>query len=80
MGTANGQPAEQATTVYRCAPCGKGTLALVWETESCQHLPYLFTGNLLDTQPPAYTKHHQGSLMSRYREPPDPPPKTILPA
>jgi hypothetical protein len=67
------------STIYRCSPCGKGKLALLWGTETYQHLPYLFSGNLSDTSL-AYAIPQPDYLRSRHQEPPDPPPKHILPA
>lgn len=76
-----GEAARSKTpTVYRCTPCGKDKLALLWESGSYQHLPYLFTGNLSDPLPSTKAKLQPDPLTSRYQEPPDPPPKHILPA
>lgn len=78
VGPVDAEPEKTVTIVYRCAPCGKDKAALAWENESCQHLPYLFTGNLCDALRPAYATHQPDPLKYRHLEPPVPPPKTDL--
>ncbi|MGA7826849.1 MAG: hypothetical protein WCA04_04270 [Geobacteraceae bacterium] len=66
--------------VYRCSPCGTGTAALFPGTESYQHLPYLFSENLSAPSGAKLVNLHPGLLMSRYQEPPDPPPRLSFPS
>ena len=66
--------------VYRCSPCGSGTAVLFPGTESYQHLPYLFSENLSGLSTSMLVHLHPGLLMSRYQEPPDPPPRLSFPS
>ncbi|MHC1697045.1 MAG: hypothetical protein AB9919_03060 [Geobacteraceae bacterium] len=70
----------QREVVYRCCPCGKGSVSLFAGTGSYQHLPCLFRANLSEPSESRLVKFHSEIVQSRYQEPPDPPPKVSLPS
>ena len=76
----DGEHENVQTIVYRCSPCGTGNVFLFSGTESYQHLPYLFSENLSDPSGSMLANLHPGFLLSRYQEPPDPPPKLSFPS
>lgn len=64
---------------YRCSPCGKGSVTLFTGTGSYQHLPCLFRENLSVPSESMLANFHSEFFLSRYQEPPDPPPKLSSP-
>lgn len=65
---------------YRCSPCGKGSVTFFAGTGSYQHLPYLFRENLSTPSESTLVSLHSEFFLSRYQEPPDPPPKLSFPS
>lgn len=66
--------------VYRCSPCGKGSVTFVAGAGSYQHLPYLFHENLSTPSASKLVNFYSEFFLSRYQEPPDPPPKLSFPS
>ncbi|MRR54485.1 MAG: hypothetical protein EG822_08240 [Deltaproteobacteria bacterium] len=75
-----GAQESQPEFVYRCSPCGKGSVTLFAGTGSYQHLPYLFRENLSTPSESKLVNFHSEFFLSRYQEPPDPPPKLSFPS
>lgn len=65
---------------YRCSPCGKGSVTIFAGTGSYQHLPSLFCDKLSTRSESTLVNFHSAFFLSRYQEPPDPPPKLSFPS
>lgn len=65
---------------YRGSPCGKGKVTLFAGTGPSQHLPCLFRENLSAPAESSLVSFYSEFLLSRYQEPPDPPPKLSFPS
>lgn len=76
----DGEQENLREVVYRCCPCGKGSVTFFAGTGSYQHLPYLFRENLSALSESTLVNFHSDFFLSRYQEPPDPPPKLSFPS
>ncbi len=67
-------PQKQRTTTISRRPCGNGKLFTILSIESPQHLPSVFAGESPSPEQTPLTGTHPDRLISRYSDPPDPPP------
>jgi hypothetical protein len=75
-----GAQESQPEVVFRCSPCGKAKVTLFAGTASYQHLPCLFRENLSIPSVSKLVNFYSEFYLSRYQEPPDPPPKLSFPS
>lgn len=67
-------PQKKRATTVSSSPCGSGKLFVMWNKEILQHLPYFFAGEIPFPEQSILTFIPPDLLVSRYGDPPDPPP------
>ncbi len=65
--------------VLRCGcPCSGKKQSVFWSESKYEHLPYRFSEDMLVIHDDALSSIHQDHLITRYVDPPDPPPKLAI--
>jgi len=67
-------PQKKRTTTVSSRPCGSGKILALLSTETTQHLPFFFAGEIPSPEQSTLTFIQTDRLTSRYGDPPDPPP------
>jgi hypothetical protein len=67
-------------TVLSCGcPCGSNKLLAFWNGETYEQLPYRFSADTPVFRSDCLSTLYRKRLTSRHGEPPDPPPKPVIP-
>lgn len=70
-------PAHGARSTIGVLPCGSGKLVALWGTEQIHHLPSRFSSQAMPPLEGLIVQARPADLISRYIDPPDPPPKPV---
>jgi hypothetical protein len=66
---------EKRTTTVSISPCGSGKLFTLLNVETTHHLPFFFIGEIPSAAQSIITVTAPDRLISRFGDPPDPPPR-----